>query len=448
MSFSLHLKPPVPSHPSQPPDIYYPGQTLHGTLSYTITKQRSLRSIELTLRAKLETFYVETRSSTGAGLTHGPRKPMRETIRLFEDNRRLFEGPYDVPPQTFEWPFEFMIPRGTHIDRSGVSSGKKGGERGFIDDGYGELPPSFEWQDKTMSHDSSAKVRYKLVARAESAGLFATDEKEWPIEMRRISDSPDSQLISVQKGFQSVSWSSHKLRAEGEKLNFRQRLRSVVSDDPDLGSPSLNFKSWISMPRYFSVDQKFDVDFRLVHEKKGDLDPEKPTLMLEYIKFSLQTQTEVLIKRGTFAGMTISGDRRCEGRHPLAAGLLKLGDGGTGVVLPLDGESVMVGETSVKEWKYTEGTKFLGDFVTWIINYGYWMHVEIMIRHVQTGRTWRLETGFVVKLRDEYVPALALTIDEAHDQHEDVLPGYEDDIQPPDHEDGRLKENSGRVEKC
>lgn len=447
MSFSIDIDSPIPSHPSQPSGIYYPGQTIHGTLSYTIPKQRSLHSITLTLRAKLETYYVETRSSTGAGLTHGPRKPMRETIRLFEENRKLFEGPYDVPAQTFQWKFEFVVPRGTHVDRSGVSSGKKGGNKGFIDDGYGELPPSFEWQDKSMSHDSSAKIRYKFVARAESGGLFATDEKEWPIQIRRVSESPDSQLISVEKGFQPISWSSHKLRPEGEKLNMRQRLRSVVSDNPELGTPSLNFKAWVGMPRCFNPDQKFDVNFRLVYEKKGDLDPDKPTLMLDSVKFAFKTRTEVMIKRGSFAGMTISGDRQCEGRHLIAEKIVKLGDGGSGITLPLDGEAVKVGELCVGEWKRVEDMDLIGDFVTWIINHGYWMSIEAVVRHVQTGRTWNLPTGFVIKLRDEYVPELVSAADERHDQEEDVLPGYEDDVQPPEHEDGKARGGNSTLEK-
>lgn len=448
MSFSIKLDSPIPSHPSQQSDTYYPGQTIHGTLSYTIPKQRTLNSINLNFRAKLETNYVETRTSSGAGLTHGPRRPMREIIRLFEDTRTLFEGPYDVPAQTFSWPFEFVVPRGTHVDRSGIASGKKGGTKGFIDDGYGELPPSFEWHDRTMVHDAAAKVRYKLVARAESGGLFGTDEKEWPITLRRVSDTPDSQVISVRKEFSPVSWSSHKLRPEGQKLNVRQRLRSVVSDDPGLETPTITFRAWTGMPRCFTADQKFDVDFCLVYEKKGDLEPEKPKLMLDTVKLSLKARTQVMVKRGGFVGMTVAGDRQCEGRYLVAERTARLGDGGNGVVLPLDGTPVKVGEMCVGEWRGGEGVNLMGDFVTWTIKYGYWVSVEAVVRHVETGKTWNLDTGFAVRLRDEYVPALASALmDGAHDQGEDILPGYEDDVQPPEHEDGKAQEGDRRGEK-
>lgn len=131
----------------------------------------------------------------------------------------------------------------------------------------------------------------------------------------------------------------------------------------------------------------------------------------------------------------------------IAERMIKLGDSGSGVTLPLDGESVKVGECCVGEWKRVEGISLIGDFVTWIINYGYWMTIEAVVRHVQTGRTWNLETGFMIKLRDEYVPALASAADEAHDQHEDELPGYEDDVQPPEHEDGKAQASSSGGEK-
>lgn len=447
MSFSIIFDPPTPFDPSQPPETYYPGQLLHGTLTYILPKQRTLNNITLTLRAKLETNYVETRGPTGgglagAGLTHGPRRPMREIIRLFEESRTLFQGPYSVPAQTFEWRFDFTVPKRVNVDRSGLSSGKKGGHKGFINDGFGDLPPSFEWHDRTVIHDASAKIKYKLVARVESGGLFGTDEKEWPVVIRRVAKYPDPQLISVQKEFQPVSWSSQKLRPEGEKLNVRQRLRSIVSDDPALATPSLNFKAWIGMPRCFSADQSFDVDFALTYDRRADIDPENPGLILDSVKFSLRARTQILVKRGSLVGITISGDRQCQGHYTVAEHFVKLGTGGNGLPLPLDGAVVKIGNICIGQWRDGEAVNLLGDFTTWLVKHGYWIGVDAVVRHRETGKTWNLGTGIPIQLRDRYVPELADERD-GEDGDGDILPGYEDDVQPPDLEGESEEEKNG-----
>lgn len=447
MSFTLALDPPFPSHPHQQPEVFYPGQSLRGTLTYTLPKQRSLNSITLALRAKLETNFVETRGATGgglagAGLTHGPRRPMREIIRLFEDSRTLFQGPYDVPSQTFEWKFDFLIPRTVKVDRSGLASGRKGGFKGFIDDGYGDLPPSLDWHDRTVIHDASAKIKYKLVARVESSGLFGNDENEWPIQIRRVSKYPDPVLISVQKEFMAVSWSSQKLRPEGEKFGVRQRMRSIVSSDPGLATPSLNFRASVSMPRCFSANQRFDVDFALVYDRRSDTDPQNPSLWLDSVKLSLRARTKIMVKRGSLVGITISGDRQCEGQYIVAERTARLGNAEKGLRLPLDGTAVKIGDMCIGEWRDGEGVNLLGDFVTWIVKHGYWIAVQAVIRHGETDKMWTLETGFSVQLRDLYVPELADPEDDDVGDG-DVLPGYGDDVQPPDHESAEEKNGEG-----
>lgn len=427
MSFDLVLDQPKPTCSSQLPETYHPGQILSGTLTYNLSKQRTLNSITLTLRGKLEGNYVEIRTNSSLALTQGPRRPMKEVIRLFEDTRMLFNGPYDVPAQKFEWPFEFHIPPFVEHRRSD----EKGRSKGFINDGWGELPPSFDWIDRTMIHDASIKIRYKLVASVQSGGLFGNEEREWPITIRRVSILPVPGLRSQPAEFGSgVSWKSHKLRVEGEKLGMRQRLKSVVSDDPALKMPGINFRAWVHMPRCFSATQKFDVGFGILYNKVEENDPEKPILLLENVRLILKSRTQMTIKRGEFVGMTITGDRKCEGWQVVADHMVKFGVG-KDQILPLDGESVHVGEMCVGDWKNREGAVLLGNFVTWTVKYGYWLAVEASVRHKDTGKVFTLDTGFSVELRDTYAPELSGKAGRANG-NEDELPQYGDDVRPPD----------------
>lgn len=141
-----------------------------------------------------------------------------------------------------------------------------------------------------------------------------------------------------------------------------------------------------------------------------------------------------MVKRGSLVGITISGDRQCEGQYIVAERTAKMGNAEKGLRLPLDGTAVKVGDMCVGEWRDGESVNLLGDFMTWIVKHGHWISVQAVVRHGETDKTWTLDTGFSVQLRDMYFPELA---DEEDINHEDgdVLPAYGDDIQPPNHED-------------
>lgn len=172
------------------------------------------------------------------------------------------------------------------------------------------------------------------------------------------------------------------------------------------------------------------------------MDPPNPSLWLDSVKLSLRARTKIMVKRGSLVGITISGDRQCEGQYLVAERTVKLGTAEKGLRLPLDGTAVKVGDMCVGEWRDGDGVNLLGDFVTWIVKHGYWISVQAVVRHSETDKIWNLDTGFPVQLRDVYVPELADDVDDEHGDG-DVLPGYEDDVQPPGHEGADGKNGQG-----
>lgn len=214
---------------------YFPGQRITGKVVATFTKQQPVTVANINFRGKVETEYTEGRNGP-AGNTHGPRRRARETIRLFEYDQELFRGPYDIMPQTLEWPFDFTIPTQCYHERVDNS------DPGFIEDGWSETPSSFSWVDYAYTHSARARVKYKLTATIQSGGLFKNHDIEVPVTIQRISDVAAPRVkLTRHEILPSQCWSSSDLRQQS--LTFRQKLKHLTSDDPELKTPCIAFRA-------------------------------------------------------------------------------------------------------------------------------------------------------------------------------------------------------------
>lgn len=405
-------------------DIYFPGQTISGNVEYKLPKQRRIHHVTISFRGKITTVHAESRKGT-SGATHGPRRRTEEVLRLFDYKIKLFEGPYDVPPQTFRWPFEFEIP--THVDVRRTENRNPG----FINDGSSALPPSFEFDTATFSYSAAARIKYKLIVIVDSAGLFNNDEVELPIVIRRMA-APNifSDLHMTRREIlPPIYWTSRDLRLQAHTM--KQKFRHVFSSDPELQTPGIAFRAFITIPQSVTAYQSWPLDLSIDHFKRGPNDPESPNLILNSVRLALYSKTELTAAR---TGPIVSGDRYAQGGTFEAEKQLMLKQ----VDLPLNNTPVRIAE-NVKLADWAKGG-FLGGFMTYTIRHTHKLRVEVLINHKETRHLFQLKMDVPIRVQDATYtelgiepplgppPDAAVTREIVDDPD---LPRYEDDVMPP-----------------
>lgn len=419
MSLKIEL-----DHGSNSSQHYYPGQTLTGKVIANFTKQQSVTITTITFRGKIDTEYIESRAGS-AGNTHGPRRRAHETIRLFEIQHTLFQGPYDVIPQTFEWPFMFNIPVDCNHTRVGNTS------PGFIPDGPSLLPPTFEHIETTFAHDARCRVKYKLVAAVQSGGMFKNHSTELPVQLSRCSMTKAPWPVLIDRPFRpSPNWSSSSLREQS--LTFKQKLKHITSSDPELQTPCIAFGAFIHFPEQLAPEQQASIAFSIRHKQITQNDPEAPILMLQSVKLQLKAQFAMLASKSGIP--SLSGDRYCDSQAWAADKVLLFNP----MQLSLTGEkAVLTDSFQLSEW--SSRPKLIGEFSTYTIRTHYKIRVEAEVRHPATGHIFIMRNEFPFRVLDQYrdmVPAN----DQNHGQTAEVdheLPAYDED-RPPEHEDAQV----------
>lgn len=410
-----------------PQHIHFPGQHVRGVLKYILWKQKNIHTASIVFRGKVETEYVEARRGQ-AGNTHGPRKRAQEIHRLFEYNQQLFTGPFDVPPQTLSWPFDFTIP--THVESRRVNNISAG----FIPDGFSQIPPTFAFSDSTFSHNAYAKVRYKLVARVTTGGLSGSDDLEIPITISRLApDPPPAPRLFINNIWPSISWASRALRQEDHSL--KQKLKHAFSDDPQYRTPCIGFKANVHFPKSISPSQKFRIGFSIVHIQITPNDPPNPELLLVSMRISSRTRTEVVVAPG---GLSVFGDRHAASMNYETDKFVKLEP----MHLPLDGSAVTLEQQQcLANWKAEGMLAWQPDFSTYTIKFSHSIKVYVTILHPQTRHQFEMKTEFPLEVLEPHASELAGVYGavigpsyqrQAMEVDETDLPRYEDDVRPPE----------------
>ncbi|KAK5941277.1 hypothetical protein PMZ80_006555 [Knufia obscura] len=419
---------------------FYLGEAIRGRVVFKLPKQRKIAFASITFRGKIDTEYVESRRGK-AGSTHGPRVRAHEVLRLFEYTENLFRGPFDVPPQTFSWPFTFTIP--THVEHARVGNRSPG----FIPDGISPLPPTLSWEDFTFTHDARARIKYKLVAHIDSGGLFKNEDIELSIPISRFSTVPPPYPQLVKHEFiPSPCWSSRELRDQPHSL--KQKFRHLTSNDPELKTPCIAFKAWVHFPLQLAPDQKTAIAFSIQHHRVTPNDPEAPELVLDALRLSLYSRTAMTAANTAFgSSFSLTGDRYCQGSQHEAGTTISFKP----TRLDLEGKEVYLSDSiCLADWTASPHMSFMGDFETYTIMRGHRIRVEADVRHPATGHVFQLRTEIRFEVLDEYMPELAsgMAIPRADGgtvtRYEDIdneLPAYHEDVRPPE-----VDSSTGKVE--
>jgi len=413
---------------------YYPGQELRGNVIFQLLKQRKIATASIVFRGKIDTEYIEHRR--GAAGNQGPRSRSHEVIRLFEYSHTLFKGPFDVPPQTFSWPFTIAIPTHVQYRRTGNKS------PGFINDGVSLLPPSIDWKDYAITHDARGRIKYKLVARVDSGGLFKNEDTELPITIFRFATVPPPKPQLLKHEFPNQCWSSRELRDQPHTL--RQKFKHITSDDPKLKTPCIALKAWVHFPLQLAQHQKTAIAFSIQHSRVTPNDPEAPDLVLDSLRLYLKSHTSITVVRNSIRAALNLTDQYCAGRADLASHSVAC----QGTRLDLNGKEVCLSDDiCLADWQLAKNQSrpVVGDLDTYTLKRRHLMNVQADVRHPPTGHVFQLKTEFRIEVLDEYMPEMAQRAGNRLGQGgqvtrlEDVdpeLPTYDEDVRPPEAESG------------
>lgn len=372
--------------------IFHPGETIRGSVKYKITKQRTIQNATLKLEGSLKAEYIPVQQNSSAmTLLQGPRRPNKLSRILLENNTKLFDGPYDVPPQEFEWPFEFTIPWTTEI---AMPTQQNEGQSVNV---QMDLPPSYNWYNQAIAHTVHAQVAYRLIVKIECSGLLKNDSLEQILTIRRQRDAsePITELKPRRHDLPPISWSSQDLRPAERRLSLGQKMKSKVSKDPALRAPTLTFTSAVYVPDSIGISQRFDVNFSLSYKRESENDPEDPTFVLAKLRLTWSERTTMnMPKTGLFTHET-----RCQNELILARREIDLN---RGIEVLGEGQLIEIAkDVCVNDWLEKSSATLPGDFDIFVIQLHYRLAVELEVKHEESGKVFRLSTSCPIRLVDE-----------------------------------------------
>ncbi|KAK5088759.1 hypothetical protein LTR05_002981 [Lithohypha guttulata] len=373
------------------PATFEPGETISGSVVYRTIKQRSIQHAAISFDGSIKIEYIPTgQNNAGLGFASGPRRPNKYRNTLIDDRVTLFEGPYDVPPQVFEWPFEFTIPQTCRLIADGESIEQmRSVSPNTTAPGEDVLPPSYVWHHQTIGRNARVDVVYKLSVDVKCSGLLNNDSIERVVTIRQQQGHPISSTDQkpTRCDFPSISWASNSLRLPGERVSFKQKMKSTFSSDPALKPPSLSFKAAAYLPHNIGLSQRFKIGMSVEQQKLAEHDSEDPSLLLEKMSLTLKTHTTIAVpKTGLF-----TQERLCQGEEILAQHEVLLGN--NGIDLPTDGRLVDAADgLCLQDWLKDDHKKILASLETSILHVGYRLAVDIILRHEKTNKQFRLGT--------------------------------------------------------
>ncbi|KAF2225680.1 hypothetical protein BDZ85DRAFT_257899 [Elsinoe ampelina] len=361
--------------------IFTAGDTIRGKVTYKIQPQagqEKLDDVQLVFRGKMTTKISRSNGNN--------RKTNREEIYLFKNVTTLFRGPFDMSPQTLEWPFEVSFPVSSSWDRD-----KHGDDPKYAPPGEIPLPPSFS----VSIGGAEAVVDYMLKVKINEGSLTRSREEVIPLRFNPLSPSPVPDPVLQLARLPITSWSSRDLRPE--RHDFKQKMRHVFTSDPSLKTPEIRFTSKLGIPSRLCPGQNAPLAFSLTYTRSNDVDPVAPTLILEHVRVVIKTNT-IFRARSTFS------DWDKEEQQEKAAVSYRCN-----IPMPLDGSDVHpVADFGLHSFKTTPSSPPMvaaralpPDFITWTINHSHYLKATILIRHKETDKLFEIKSE---RLRFEYYP--------------------------------------------
>jgi len=363
--------------------LYTPGEAVKGVAKLRITSQEKIDDLVASFRGDIETVIYKSNGNN--------RRRYSEEINLFAQQKVLFQGPFTLQPQTLEFPFEFVFPEESYHGRKSErdDSGR------FLQDSRGRLPPQFV-------HDGSdhCNISYGVSVTINASKLFRKESIVKPLFFSPVSDQPTERTTGILR-LPHARWQSSSLRSEEVKHTFKQTLRRVFNDDPELRNPSINFDVQLSVPDSLSTGSSLihqeseprPVSLSLRYTRTGPTDPEEPTLRLHSLRLRIRGHVAWRCSR-SFGHSTVETAKEDNASILINTPQSSPIDNRP-IHVPLDGTPVTI-IPDLRLLDFVPGPNFgVPDFSTYTISLRHDIKACVQIEHVESGHLFVLDENSI-----------------------------------------------------
>ncbi|KAF2496018.1 hypothetical protein BU16DRAFT_560868 [Lophium mytilinum] len=275
--------------------VYRPGDKVEGVVFFFPTTQQHIKSLALDFSGRCITKTTRpqyVRPSDG-------RPPILEGLKRLEAEATLFRFEQNllvdstITAKKHSWPFEFTFPSHTRDRYPKWADSSK-----FPKDVH-QLPPSYHvymdepGREATITYAVTANVSYgRRQHKSDKATLhelkFFNDSN---LRSHFIAPTPMPHVLKEQR------WTSPALRPA--KHTLKQKLEHVVTQNPNLRTPSISIVPTIYCPPSISPRQDIPLKVSLQHiRRRPAVDPEHIDCIFQSLNVSITTYNRTVCEGG------------------------------------------------------------------------------------------------------------------------------------------------------
>jgi len=277
----IHLGNEAPGH--TPPHCYLPGQTISGKVVFELAKDHEIPKVSIRFRGKLKVVIQR----------QGEQSTQSYRYTFFSFEQILFNGgQFKMRATTYEWPFEFTVPR-NYTPRNIANEFDDNGQ--FVVTGPQTLPPS---SDDEYRGRGRAAIIYKLYAHIPRFNLPDWDATRMvTISPARMEASPELQYVAKGKLLMEP-WERYRYRYDANYTPRSLTKREILSDTfrGNSETQQVEFSVEISAPRFAIVGKACPISVRVV---TAPTEMVLPDFKLTEVELRISCRTHVRIP-GTF----------------------------------------------------------------------------------------------------------------------------------------------------
>ena len=279
-----------------PKTHYSPGDIVSGRVVLNTADDVALGKVVVSLWGRAKSRIIQQH---GQAVTYH-----RGRTQLFKQELVLYEGQYTHKPDTFRWPFEFIVPE--YADPGSILSGERWKQKDHFRSTADEdkldltLPASCYHSRHMFGRHAEGFVEYVLdVTLTEPDGLHhirgpQSKESTLPISFHPLSTPEPIQNYNFTTDQRPFTISTLKLLPEhaGTSLGFKNRARSIFQRD---SIPKFSFNLTVQAPTIIQLMHPSPIPFLIT--ATPDLSPgmttietslSLPTVTLKAVKVELK----------------------------------------------------------------------------------------------------------------------------------------------------------------
>ena len=276
-----------------------PGNTISGHVFLDAQNEVHMERVSIRMSGRCKTrmsvqhgdAYRQRTSHAQSG-GHTNETIYRGVVSLFSRSLNLFQGPYTLRPNTYQWPFSITIP----MDCCHAEGDEFSHEDHYDVNRAQPLPPSFQSNSGDWTEEARCYVSYELNAKLEVKGMLHHDlEDEIPVTIiaSGVQRHPELSMVKIP---QTVKCRSYHLDGERENkgLSIHEKFKSFFNSS-DL--PTAVFTLTMRLPSNAAIGQPIPVLVSLDHDWTQSTASSLPLVRIVELKVCLNAWTGIRCDR-------------------------------------------------------------------------------------------------------------------------------------------------------